>query len=106
MLETSTTGDSPVTVTVSSRIADAHLDVDRRREVGGQLEPFAHERIEPGERESHGVNAGTKIHDRELALLVGRHGADLFDEHGTHRLDRDPGRTPPEESFTVPAIAL
>ena len=68
---TSTIGDSPVTVIVSSSVADAQLGVDRGDEVAAQLDAFALDRAEAGQRERHRVGAGAKVDDAVLPGVVG-----------------------------------
>ena len=68
--------------------ADAQVGVDRRVEVGGQLQPFALEGAEPGQREGHGVRAGPQVDDAVQAVAVGDGGADFFDQRRRWRLRR------------------
>ena len=89
---TSTIGDSPVTVTVSSTRADPQLGVDRRGERSGQLDAFAPDGAEAGERERHRVGAGPQLLDPVLAGAVGDHRADLLDQRRARRFDRHAGQ--------------
>ena len=45
--------------------------------------------VEAGERKGHGVDAAAQLLDLVLAGRVGHDGADLFDQGGTGRFDRD-----------------
>jgi hypothetical protein len=85
---------------------DPHLHVDRRGEVGWELEPLALERVEPAQRERDRVRARVQIHDRELPLFVRRNRAHLSIRTGLAASTVTPGRTAPEVSRTVPAITL
>src|SRR4029450_2397743 len=72
--------------------ADAHLRVDRRREVRGQLDPILDERAESLERERHLVEAWTEIDDRVSTLRVGIDRTGFLDQRRTRRLYRDTGQ--------------
>src|SRR4029434_6651253 len=67
--------------------ADPQLDVDRGREVGRQLDAFADDDVEAGEREGHLVDAGTKVDDAVQAGFVGGDGTNPFDEDVARRFD-------------------
>ena len=69
--------------------ADAHLGVDRRGERSGQLDAFAPEGAEPGQREVDGVGSGPEILDAVLAGAVADRGADFLDEGRTARFNGD-----------------
>ena len=67
---------------------DLHLGVDRYRHVGRDVDTFALERVEPGQRERHRVGARADVDDGVAALTVGHHGARLFDEDRAGGFDR------------------
>ena len=50
--------------------ADSQLDVDRGDEVATQLDALAFDGVEAGQRERHGIGAGTKIDDAILTGVV------------------------------------
>ena len=66
--------------------------VDRRGEVGRQIDAVAHQRGEAGERERHFVEAGPQIDNRVSALLVGDRVADPLDQRGARGLDGHAGQ--------------
>ena len=63
--------------------ADGKIGVDRRGELGAQLEPFPLRCGESRQREGDGVGAGPQIDDPVAALVVGDRRPDSFDERGT-----------------------
>ena len=69
--------------------ADSQIGVDRGDEVAAQLDAFALHRVETGQRERHGVGAGTKIDDAILTGVVADDRAVLLDQDGTGRFNRD-----------------
>ena len=71
--------------------ADPHLGVDRRGERSGQLDAFATEGAEAGQREVDGVGAGPEILDAVLAGAVADGSADFLDEGRTARFNGDAG---------------
>ena len=85
---TSTIGVSPVTVMVSSSVADLHVGVDRGDEVARQLDAFALDGVEAGQRERHRVGAGPQVDDAVLAAAVGDGGAHLLDQRRRSPLRR------------------
>ena len=72
--------------------ADAHLDVDRRGEVGFEQNPLAHDRVETRQREGDGVGARPQVDDPVLARLVGRGRFHLLDQRGAAGFDRHAGQ--------------
>src|SRR6202040_179542 len=72
--------------------ADAKLNVYCRVEAWRQLDAFAPEGREAGERERHGVRAGNELDDAVLAAFVGDRASDLLDEDRARRLDRHAGQ--------------
>ncbi len=72
----------------------AHLElgVDGGRERARELNPFALEGREPGQRKRHRVGAGPEVDDAILARPVGDHGADFFDQRRTRCLDGHTGQ--------------
>ena len=83
----STIGVSPVTVIVSCERADLQVRVDRRGERAGQLDPFALDGAESGQRERDRVGAGPQVDDAVLAGAVGDGGTDFFDQRVARRFD-------------------
>ena len=69
--------------------ADLQLGVHGHGEVGWQLQTFALDTGEPGEREGQGVHARTQVNQAVPAVFVGRSDAGFFDQHGARGLDRD-----------------
>ena len=102
---TSTIGVSPVTVIVSASVADLQVGVDRGDEFGRQLDAFALDGAEPGQRERDRVGAGPQVDDPVLPGAVGDGGSDLFDQRRRSPLRRSrPACTAPDASLTTPAI--
>ena len=85
---TSTTGESPVTVSRFLDTADTHLGVDRRHPAAAQLERLARDGGEPGQRERDGVGARAQVDDLILAVGVGHDRPRPLDER------RAPGQPP------------
>ena len=71
--------------------ADRQRSVDLRRERAFEHDAFALHRSKPGQRERHGVGAGTKIDDGVAARAVGHRAPHLFDQRGARRLDGHAG---------------
>ena len=94
LLTTSTTGDSPVTVTVSSQPAEREIGIDRRGKTALEQNALAPNLLKP-EAERHRIETGTQIDDAVLASRVGDDGAGSFDQRGTGRFDRDAGQRRP-----------
>ena len=69
--------------------ADAHVGVDVRGEPGAQHDPFADDRVEPGQREGDRVDAGPQLGDGVAPLAVGDRDALLFDEDRAGGCDGD-----------------
>ena len=92
MLEVSTIGDSPVTVSVSSSVADLQVDVDRGREVRRQLDAFTHDGGETRQLELDGVGAGTQREDRIRARTAGHGRTRFFDQRRTRHFDGHAGQ--------------
>ncbi len=67
---------------------DPHLDVDRCREVGFQLDILPHDCVEARQLERHGVHTRTQIDDAVLTSLVRRARFHLLDERGAAGFDR------------------
>ena len=101
---TSTIGVSPVTVIVSSSVPTRRSALTVRRERAGQLDAFALDGAEAGQRERHGVGARPQIDDAVLAGAVGDGGADFLDQHRAGRFDGDAGQHGAGASLTTPVI--
>jgi len=72
--------------------AHREVAVDRRGELGGQLEPFPLRRAEARQRERDGVGAGSQVDDAVPTLRIGHCRPDLFDERRAGRLDGHAGQ--------------
>ena len=70
---------------------DLQLRVHRGNEGAAELDAFAFERAEPGERKGHRVGARHQTHDLVLAGAVGDGDARLLDQGRTRRLHRHAG---------------
>ncbi len=86
---TSTTGDSPVTVIDSASAPHSHVRANRHDATARQLDAFAHDSGEAGQREGDLVGAGWQIRNAILPRFVGDAGADLGDERRARRFNRD-----------------
>ena len=69
--------------------SNLQFHVDRRGEVGRQVDAVADQRGEAGERERHFVEAGPEIAYRVASLLVGDRFAGPLDERRARRLHRN-----------------
>ena len=67
----------------------SHLGANRHDATARQLEAFAHDGGEAGQREGDLVGAGWQIRNAILPRFVGDAGADFGDERRARRLDRD-----------------
>ena len=70
-------------------LADLELDVDRGRELGGQLDALAANGLEARQDERNDVHARSQIDDAVHALPVGDDGLDLFDQRVAGGFDVD-----------------
>ena len=87
-LWTSTIGDSPVTVIVSSRLPTRRSPLTVATKSPLSSMPSRLHGTEPGQRERHRVSAGTEIDDSILARVVGDDRADLFNQDRASGFDR------------------
>ena len=69
--------------------ADSQLGADRGDEVATQLDALAFHGVETGQRERHGIGAGTKIDDAILTGVVADDRARALDQDGTCGFNRD-----------------
>ena len=69
--------------------ANSQLDADRGDEVATQLDALTFDGVETGQRERHGVGAGTKIDDAILTGVVADDRARAFNQDGTCRFNRN-----------------
>ena len=68
---------------------DRQVGVDRGDEGPGQLDAFALDAAEPGQRERHRIGAGAKVDDAVLAGAISDGAADFLDQHRAGDFDRD-----------------
>ena len=71
--------------------ANLELGVERRREVGRQLEAVAPVSAEAGQRKGHRVGARTKVGNAIAAVAVGDRRLHTFDQYRTGRFHRHAG---------------
>ena len=87
--EMSTTGDSPVTVMVSSTVPTLNSALIAAVNPVVSSTPSRLERTEARQAEGHRVNAGTQVDNPVQALAVSDDAADLVDEGRTGSFDGD-----------------
>ena len=92
VLDTSTSGDSPVTVIVSSSepTRSSPSTVTAADPLSGDA--FALDRIESSEGEGDGVGSGAEVDDLKTAAGVGDRLAGFFNQHGTGGFHSHPGQ--------------
>ena len=106
MLCTSTTGDAPVTVSVSSSAPTFSSVFTVIVKSDGSSRPSRLTVENPSSVKRQRVDAGPQVHQAVGAVFVGRDRADLFDQHGLAASTVTPGSTAPEVSLTTPVSVL
>ena len=92
---TSTTGEAPETVTVSSSAPTRRSALMVAVKLARQFDAVALHGVEAGQRERDRVDAWAQIHDLVLALTVADDRADLFDQRGARDFDGHAGHHRP-----------